>query len=103
MNATNNETDDNVEEKFITKEKLDYLIKLLTDIQSLDKSSVKALDELFSNGPLAPSNKDIVKENIGILIELGFVSEIISGGTNERLACTLRGANAYKMLSAVIR
>lgn len=102
MNATQFETDDNVEQKFITKEKLDYLNKLLTDIQSLDKSSVKALTELFSNGPLTISNKDIVKENTGILIDLGFVSEIISSGTSERLACTKRGANAYMILTAVL-
>lgn len=102
MNDAQNESGMETEQRFITKEKLDYLNKLLTDIQSLDKSSVKALTELFSNGPLAPSNKDIVKENTGILVDLGFVSEIISGGTNERLACTRRGANAYKILSAVI-
>jgi hypothetical protein len=101
MKDTQNESGTETEQKFITKDKHDYLNKLLIDIQSLDKSSVKALTELFSNGPLAPSNKDIAKENISILIDLGFVSEIISGGTNERLACTRRGSNAYKILSAV--
>lgn len=81
-------------------EELRDALELIIQVESLSGGSIDCLIAAFKRGPLYDGNVPS-KAGRDVLLEYGMMSKVVVNGEDGYNACTYRGADAFRLLTAM--